>query len=226
MNESQAMLLVYDIPEDADMDNPSAEFRRFAFRINLSCWIIQRGDMCLASHTLNRIREVGGNWHSLPFADEGNDTIIGLAAESIKKEIQEHLQRANLSVGRLSLNLLTAEDREAAIRFFRNRSSGITRRLNLLLRDMRALAGRWGLNSHQVGLIPAMSAVGSLQARMYKQAADYARATAALVAGNHPLASAAQAGQVPIGIIADAMDDAEMVDSEGKPLSDGLREEI
>lgn len=222
---TQSMLLVYDIPEDADMDNPSSEFRQFAFRINLSCWIIQRGDMSLASHTLNRIREVGGIWHSLPFADEGSDIIIGLAAHSIQKEIREHLHRANVSHGRLVINLNEAEDRDAAIRFFRNRAGGITRRLNFLLRDMRLLSRRWGLNSAQVGLLPAMSSVAALQGRMYKQVADYARATEALKHANHPLASAASAGQVPIGVIADAMDDAEMVDTEGNPLSAGLRDE-
>lgn len=222
MSDSQAMLLVYDIPEGADMDNPSAEFRRFAFRINLSCWIIQRGDMSLAMHTLNRIREVGGEWHSLPFADEGTDTIIGLAARSIQKEINEHLARANNSSGRIFARLNDADDREAAIRLFRNRAGQIGRRLNLLLNDMRALTRRWGLNSHQVGLIPAMGAVAGLQARMYAQAAAYARATAALA--NTPMHAGAVAGAVPAGVLADYLDDNDMKDSDGNPLSDGLRD--
>lgn len=207
---STAMMMFYDIPEEADIPNPSAEFRQFAFRINLSCWVIQEGDLSRAAHTLDSIRRVGGDWHTLPIADSGSEEVIGLAAKYISSEVSETLARANVSAGRIMHRLNAADDREAAIRVFRSRMGQIGKRCNLLLRDMRYLATRWGISYSQVGLVSSLSTVATLQAAMMRRAAEYVRVTNELAKNpvHAPMANAAKKGQVPAGILADYADES------------------
>lgn len=214
----QAVMMFYDIPKDADIPNPSAEFRQFAFRINLSCWIIHEGDLPRAAHTLDRIRRVGGDWHTLPVAESGEDKIVGLAAKYINHEITHHLRRAEASLGTSNMQLEEGEDREAAIRVYRSRAGSIARRVNILLRDMRRLAGVWQLSHSQLQLAKGVSTIAGIQSRMYRRMAEYVRVTEELARTGHTaMASAAQAGQVPNGILADYAE-------ENGIASEGLRD--
>lgn len=199
----QAVMMFYDIPEDADIPNPSAEFRQYAFRINLSCWVIHEGDLPRAAHTLDNIRRVGGDWHTLPIADSGQNEVIGLAARYINREVTHHIRRADASYATADDVLEEAEDREAAIRVYRSRAGNIARRVNILLRDMRRLAGVWGISHSQLQLAAGVSSISRIQSRMYRRMAEYVRVTAELARTGSPMASAAQAGTVPNGVLAD-----------------------
>lgn len=200
----QAMMMFYDIPEQADIPNPSAEFRQFAFRINLSCWIIHEGDLPRAAFTLDSIRRVGGDWHTLAVASEDEDKVVGLATKYINREIDVHLRRAETSLAGSNLQLAEAEDREQGLRAYRSRAASIARRVNLLIRDMRRLAGRWELSHSQLSLAKGVSVISNIQSRMYRRMAEYVRVTEELRKQGHTaMANAAQAGQVPEGILAD-----------------------
>lgn len=213
---TQAVMMFYDIPEDADIPNPSAEFRAFSFRINLSCWVILEGDLTRAMHTLNNIRRVGGDWHTLAIAESEQDKTLGLATRYMQGEITHHMRRAEASYATAMAELQEAEEiqdsdeRETAVRRLRSRARSIQRRMNLLLRDMRSLARTWGISQSQVGLMPAMTKVANIQARMMRRAAEYVRATEELtnhLGSTHPIVTAAKNGAIPAAVLADAAEE-------------------
>jgi len=215
----RAIIVVYDIPEVTGY-NPSTELRSFAFRINLSSWIMQEGDLTRALPALNHIREIGGDWHKLPIAEDGADVVTGLCVRFINEEIEERMTRGQRSLDGLTQNVLCDEDEEGAtltpeerakqVKTYRSRAQAIVRRINLLLRDMRQLGQRWGIAGTQIGLVANMTRVAQIQQHAYRQAQEYVRATQELereLGASNPIVATAKQGAIPAVILADALDE-------------------
>src|SRR5262249_2769872 len=103
----QACLLIYDIPENSAVANPSPRLRRMAVRVNLSCWVIREGDIPYA--LLNTMAEGGATWHVVQFDATEAGKLIGMATEALKRDLREALRRAGRSAERASEHLDTLE---------------------------------------------------------------------------------------------------------------------
>lgn len=78
------VMLTYDIPQLSDFPNPSGELRRYAVRVNLSCWIIPEAKV--DPDLLSRLEAANINYHLLHFATKEVDKIKEIARKALEGE--------------------------------------------------------------------------------------------------------------------------------------------
>lgn len=206
-----AHLLVYDIPQNRDVPNPSARLRPIAFRINLSCWVIMRADMPwdLLNHwTENRVK-----WRIVKFDESESENLAKLAIDSIKVEIRGTLDRANRTLSRETRKLQEG-DEELRERLSEHRKATLrtVKKLRRTLRELQSAASRFGVTDRELGLGDAIEQVGVIGYTMRERAREYVNSLNALAALNGPqdglLQTLRNGGQVPEGLIGDYLEDA------------------
>jgi hypothetical protein len=202
-----ACLLIYDIPERSSVRNPSRRLRSVAVRVNLSCWVIREGDIPYA--LLNEMALGGATWHVVRFDAGESVKLVGMAVEAIKRDIRDAMRRANRSADAAGRRLdNSTDDPSEAKRRFAERARPIIRRLNRLLADVKQAAERFGIDPNAISLADAHASVSALQAGMLSRAKAYGEAVEQIrLLGDSAMARAAAADLVPIGILADDIDD-------------------
>lgn len=78
-----SVLCVYDIADSLKILNPSARFRRWGVRVNLSCWVFP-GNL-VPHEDISRLREQGAAVHLVEFAEQAQETILTLAKAELRK---------------------------------------------------------------------------------------------------------------------------------------------
>lgn len=221
------ILFTYDIPDNATIKigerevpfpNPSNLLRRFAVRLNLSCWVLNEGD---TPHALiATMLDSGCNPYVFKFDPTEADKLVSMAVTSLRKEIDEALRRAEVSRARAERQLdesqgeegLTPEEAEA--RYVR-RAVAIQTRLAELLDDMNAVAARFGLRPETINAMRLGTTGGAIREAMETRARGYVAGIKALKeAGTmdaESLASAAEAATIVTEPMIDALIEA------GKP---------
>lgn len=95
----QSILCVYDIADSLKIPNPSAVFRKYGYRVNLSCWIFPRH---LAPTTaIERLRDAGAVVHLINFAAEDQDKILDLARAELQRHAKKMIQFVNERVAKV-----------------------------------------------------------------------------------------------------------------------------
>lgn len=203
----QACLLIYDIPERSTVPNPSRRLRTVAVRVNLSCWVIREGDIPFA--LLNEMAAGGATWHVVRFDAGEGVKLVGMAVEAIRRDIRDAMRRANKSAEAAGRKLdASAGSPVEAKRVYAERVRPVVRRLNRLLADVSKAAERFGIAPESISVGDALTAVNALQAGMLARARAYGAAVEQVRAlGDAAMAAAAAADLVPMGVLADDIDD-------------------
>lgn len=94
-----SVLCVYDIPQALKIPNPSASFRRFGFRVNLSCWVFPQA--LVPTDGIESLRAQGATVHVIEFAEKDQDKILDLA----RAELNRHAKSVIELVGERSKKL-------------------------------------------------------------------------------------------------------------------------
>lgn len=214
-NDLQACLLIYDIPEDSGVGNPSNRLRRIAVRVNLSCWIVLKRDV--PYHLLNEMTEdadgnpTGVTWHVIDFAAHEAEKLQGMVANALNAQARETAAAARRSAARSAVNsdLGSLEDGER----HRRRVQAASRRAMTAYNAYEEAAGRFGVEI--TNLSSMYNAVQAVHAATRAKAAAYTNLASRVGEIDAALAAAARGDECPAGILTDfLMDHGEDVSAE------------
>lgn len=199
-NKLRPCLLIYDIPEDSDLENPSGFLYRRGVRVNLSCWVIP--EERIPYWRLNQLREGGATWHVVRFADDQTETILTMVRESLAKQAEEARQRAEQSFANAQ-----AEMPEQGETHCLNRNRATARRVSAMLADLAIAATSFGVSTDP--LDEALRRIRVAHTLADKRARAVARqARDARRVGLGTMADAIEADEAPPLIAADAIEEA------------------
>ncbi len=85
-----SVLCVYDIAESLKIPNPSAYFRRFGFRVNLSCWVFPQA--LIPTDHIESLRSQGAAVHVIEFAEKDQDKILDLARAELNRHAKSVIE--------------------------------------------------------------------------------------------------------------------------------------
>lgn len=220
INNVRPVLFTYDIPDNAvyvdhngkerPFYNPSDRLRRFAVRLNLSCWVLAEGDV---PHALvARMLDAGCDPYVFKFDPEEAKKLVGMAVTKLRKEINAAITRADESRARAESQLTNAMQEEGmteeeAERRFLERAEQINVRLNALTEDLNLVSRRFGINEHVLNINRLTDTGAALKVEMVKYAEAYAEAAKKLRAigtdTGIALARAAEMDACPVEVMAD-----------------------
>jgi hypothetical protein len=203
----RASILAYYIPETVDVTNPSGRLRRLGFRIDGSVWVIPTGD--LPYKYLHDLERRGVTWHAVEFGENEGAKLVRMATAAITAEIRRGLASAERSAAMAIVELEGSEEPLAAEIRYNRQTGDIVRRVNNLVKDMREVAGRFGIDAAELmncasGQVVSIKAGMRERARLYAAAIDELRAVAG---DNDPMVKAALKDNAPPLILADYMED-------------------
>lgn len=213
MSAATASLLIYDIPENAKVPNPSSRLRRVAVRVNLSCWVIPNHS--IPYMLLDNIRAKGGVWHVVKFDASEAGKLLEMVTDQLRRDVRKAVESCGQSV-------MAAEDKaddiaegednpETCLVKYVRATSAIIRRTERLLRDYQTAAEGFGVPVVSLGISGALSAVHGIQsgierkAKKYREIADKLR-----VVGTYDsvgLANAMDSDECHVGIALDCLQD-------------------
>lgn len=208
-----ACMLIYDIPDTADVPNPSRVLRRLGVRVNLSCWVIPESDVPYT--TLHALTEGGATWHTVRFDASEARKLVDMAVAALRRELADAVARAEASRDGADAQLAaSSDDPDRAEAYYLRRAASIAERCRELQDDLAAVAGRFGIDPEQFGAAAAETAVAAISAGMHARAAEYAAAVKAAKA-----AGMGDVDGVPAAVMQDVLRDAAY--GGGNPLEPG-----
>lgn len=220
----QPVYLSYDIPDDAmefrkgkmrPFQNPSGLLQRYAIRVNDSDWLMDAGDVphALIARMLDagatprvvRLHPEDGRKHVLEAILALQNYISDRVAGAEDSRLYADQQLAGAVEGD---ETTTPEEREKR---YRNRIKDVTKRLDDLADDIKAVSIRFGINARVFAVGQLITTRETLATEMTKRANAYAEAAKQLAAigttDTTALARAMEQDQVPAGVAADALRD-------------------
>lgn len=219
----RVQMLVYDIPETSDLQNPSAELHRRGIRLNLSCWAIPDGRVPWS--LLSELSQGGATWYMVQFAQEEEVKICEMVVRSLTREV-ELAQRAAEHAEQRARELADDDMGRKQLVLYRRRAFAA---LSLAKRRLAAAEQcAEGFREERVTNVieQARRRMEYLRARVENQADCFARAIQAMrqLPGEHAqsMTEAAQTGDLPAPIAADYLEET-ADDDHARQLADSLR---
>lgn len=211
----KACLLIYDIPVprngESEIPNPSGRLRRIAVRVNLSCWVIQEGD--IPYKMLDDMAARGASWHVVRFDSNEGRRLVRMAISAMRKEIEDAVERSR-RCHETAEQILEDDGDANATRLrqrYLQRAEQICTRFETMTRDLEAAAHRFGINPNTLRISQAHTVIQAIQTAMHTRARLYSEAIARLRAVNttdaNAMANAMANDQVPAEIAADMLED-------------------
>lgn len=200
-------MLMYDIPDAAEINNPSARLRRIGLRLNLSVWLVPTGSV--PQTLINELLAVGSSVITAPYDSTATAGLLAAAIGFANREVADAVKRAEVSRAAAEAELNGPDgDPNAKRRVYDRKMSNIAKRLNALADEMRVGATVFGL-SGAINFAGLRNTATTLGAATATKAAAYVNATELLATINttdaQALATAAAADLVPVGVIADML---------------------
>lgn len=213
-----ACLLIYDIPENAPVGNPSDQLRRIAVRVNLSCWIIP--ESLIPYHLLNTMAAGGATWHVVRFDASEAEKLATMARDAIRRDIKQAISRARASIARTdnSTDAAMLEDSAEAERSYIRRTRNALNRARRLVKHLSAAASMFGIDKESINLADAFTSFEGITAGVQRKAKEYAELSALLRNVDPALAATAAADELPVCIMMDRLEDAGMDMSSGREM--------
>lgn len=203
-------LLCYYITVKSGYPNPSALLRRCAFRVDGSVWVVK--DSSTPWNVLNDMTDGGVDWKLFPFAAEGTAALIETCRNTLIAEIQDSTTRNAESLAAIQSRHLIARaaatngrELEIADRKYGYEVKALNKRANQLLDDLNEAARVFGLDANGLGINAGLNAVTGLIATARAKAHLHTNTVTALA--NTPFAAAANANEIPAGIMADMIEE-------------------
>lgn len=198
-------LFVYDIPSNADVDNPSKQLRRLGFRINKSCWVILEED--IPYPLIAELVDNGASCHTFRFDVREAGALRELAARELKRELSASLATARRKASEASIEYTNGMGDPAELAA-RHRAE--CRRLISTYRDMLDSLGeaakRFGVSEH-IGRSEAENAFRTMRQTLATTARNYMLDLAKVekMCGKDalPVAVAAAGNPLPPGMLRD-----------------------
>lgn len=201
-NNLNACMLLYDIPDTAEIANPSPVLRRLGLRVNLSCWVIPESD--LPYGLLHSMAEAGATWHAVRFDRSEAQKLVAMGVQSLKRELADQVARAQRSEARASAAMDgSTESTERAEARYQREIAAITRRYNELAADLAAAAARFQIDPTVYGAADTRRAMDGIRMGMEERARAFVQARAQLAAAGQNFPET-----TPAGILADAAEEA------------------
>lgn len=206
-------MLIYDIKTNSDCPNPSDVLRPVAFRLNQSCWCIYEND--IPFELLAEFNRHGVTWHTLKFDVAENTKLVKLAAAAFREEIQDYITEGNRTVATANRRLGMGDDTPSdSIKRHKTKCIQVARRIGKVFKDLKACAEKWGVEDSAYGLQAATQLVRGMRTSMQERVTAYMDALATIELNPNmmtdPMVKAIRAGQVPMYVVADYMDDYDM----------------
>jgi hypothetical protein len=201
----KASLVVYDIPENSGVENPSRRFRRIGVRVNLSVWVIPNHLIPYA--LLNTMAENKVTWHAVEFSTAESEKLIRIARQSLERDVRDAVARTQRSIAAAHQAFEQPEEgQEVSFDAFQDRIGRAVKRAQELLGDLEEAAKVFEIDpcslpvSWAMGQFQVLQSAAHQRAQVYVGAAQKARA----IGGDGvALANAAMADDVPAGVVAD-----------------------
>lgn len=210
--ETRPWMLFYDIPDRAEIANPSGRLYGRAVRLNLSCWVMPEGN--IPYNLVNELNEAGASAYVMPCDPRAAKTLAAAMTDALRREIADAIRRAERSRADAERKLaaengLSAEEREERLR---ERADSVVERMGDLLANLEAAAAMFGLPTGALGMTAATRVATTVRDAMHARAAIYAESVKRLRAAGGvtgaALAVAAARDMVPAGVLADGLRDA------------------
>lgn len=212
-----SVMLVYDIPSDSKMGNPSWFFRRRGFRVNLSCWVMP--EAAIPYHYIHTMREEHKADVSILKFDAGEAAnIVKKAIVEVNKELAIQAERSKAALERAEMKLYADPEleanvsaREDAEEAYKTAAKIALKRLETLMVDVKSAVRAFGIDPNRINLRDTVNFYSTLQMGYASKIAAYVKATAELRAkatlDSLGMAGAAVAGIAPTGVMADLLRD-------------------
>lgn len=216
-NLGKVVMFQYDI-HNKSFPDPCGTLRRLAIPITESVWAIQ--DSRIPWHMLDGMSKADVTWHTVDFASDQAEKLVGMAIQTITKRVKEAEESLAESIKgydeKLNANgQLPAESQlpsDVAAQKHRVGCRAAVLRQQRLLRDLEEAAKAFGVSEATADRFASMrntvSSLGNVaqaKAEAYMQMASQAVGT--------PMQAAAASGEVPASVLADYLED------EGKDVS-------
>lgn len=208
-NMIQACWLSYDIPETAEIESPVSELRPIAFHAQKSVWIIREGD--IPYNLIARLEAAGANVQIVRFDPSEAPKLLNMCVNAVRADIRETIDNARKSCAAAQKRYDNNENPEDAQRRYMQDAKRINKVAAQKLKDLRALAQRWNVESRVDSLAGATTAVESVRVAMLNRARAYADAIRALRERNNSedsgIIAEAEASRVPGMVLAGYLED-------------------
>lgn len=206
-----AHLFVYDIPQRSGFANPSIFLRRFAFRLNLSCWVVKDSDVLpRLSRLIQRMQKAGVRWYTVKFDQQEGEKLVRMATDSLRNDIQAAVNRGVQASVRANLALARGNDTpNDKLKAHKARCVLIAKRLGRTFKDLKACADNFGVRE-ELGIGEAVNQVQGIRTAMLQRATVYLKslATAEQFLGSaDPMVKAMKKGEVPLWVAADYLEE-------------------
>lgn len=211
-NMIQACWLSYDIPDSAGAAfrfGVVAELRPIAFHAQRSVWIIREGD--IPYNLIARLEAKGADVQIVRFDPSEAPKLLTMCVNAVRTDIRETVENAKKSCAAAQLRYDETENPEAAQKRYMQDAKRINKVAAQKLKDLRALAQRWNVESRVDSLAGATVAVESVRVAMLNRARAYADAIRALRERNNSedsgIIAEAEASRVPGMVLAGYLED-------------------
>lgn len=144
------LLCVYDIPESLKIPNPSPYFRRYGFRINLSCWVFP-GHL-VPTERIERLRQDGATVELVQFAEQSQEKILEMARNAVKEHCRKTIWYVEEKCERLRDDLNTIDFADKHESMYRRWRSVLSRARRELVAAEQCVIGFGILRDTEAGL--------------------------------------------------------------------------
>jgi hypothetical protein len=213
-------MVMYDIPEVADIDNPSGQLRRIGVRLNKSVWLVPTGNV--PHHLIARLEEVGSDVVTAPYDTRAAAKLLRAAIKFAGKEMAA-MKKRNEVAAAAALAKLNAPggDPTTKRRRYEREIAAIAKRLETMADEMAVGAGVFGIaGAMEFGTL--RNAARSISATTTARATAYAHAATVLAASDREDARAVavlmERDEMPAIMAAGMLEDSGM-EEEGEALA-------
>ena len=199
-------LLQYDIRTNSRIPHPTTILHNRALRFQLSCWIIEESR--IPWNYLKSLDDegIGNVWDVIHFADTMSVEVMNILVRNLRRDIEDAEKRANASLERLDEQERNAVDEGDKSRDKRCKERvKVLERSEKLLKGLQEAATLYGIDVNSLPFQTSFSRLTSLRGVNGVRTALAAQLTE--MATGTRFEAAAKADEIPVEILADAMED-------------------
>lgn len=204
----QMSVLNYDIPQNAEIANPSNRLRRVAVRTTLSDWIVPTA--AIPWTIINDLREAGATVTLYKFDPSEGPALLFAVENALRAQIRQAGESADASAESAAEQFANS-DKANRSKYYEQRLATAHKQAKEKLEAYEAAAGVFGFDAKVLGLQAASHVAQTILNGTALRAQKYVEARALLAAQNtataEGLAAAAADDTLPAEIMADALRD-------------------
>lgn len=207
-NIPRMSLLNYDIPERLDIANPSDRLRRVAVRTTLSGWVVPTDRVPWA--LIDELRTAGATVTLYKFDESEGESLLFSVQNALLTQIRQAAESAEASANSAAEQYANS-DKPNRGRYLDQRIKTAHAAATEKLKAYQDAAAVFGIDAATLEVRTAAAVANAIQVGVYVRAERCVAAVVALRAQNTAaataMANAADANRVPVGVMADMVQD-------------------